>query len=349
MREHVKVIVLVAAVLVAQSANAQEEKAPAVSAPAGAAAGQPSAPKPPAAAAPATPVAAQPEPAKVVEPAKESWPQAQAAAEKEKETRPTMVIFNFVPEKGVDKGIANMLMELVLDAVAKSKSFSVIGQKDLEKMVAWEKEKLKACTEGSCLAEIAGAMGAAYYIEGSIGVLGDEYVIALKYMDAKQVTVIERDTKRVKREERVLADTVGAMVSGVLGIEGVVGPKGTGAPAATPVAEAKAPVGDGGRVERIVGYSCGGAAVAALGAGLYFGLRSKEINDGLAKKSYPSGDVESKVGEGNTAQTLQTVGYVTAGVLAAVGGYFLYSGYSAPAVQVSVGSETVILAVGGRY
>jgi TolB-like protein len=283
------------------------------------------------------------------EPARESWPQAEGASGKEKDEKPTLVVFNFVPEKGVEKGIANMLTELVLDSVAKSKSFSVIGQKDLEKMVAWEKEKMKACTEGSCLAEIAGAMGAAYYIEGSIGVLGDEYVIALKYMDAKNVTVIERDTKRVKREERVLADTVSGMVAGILGIEGGTPAKKRETPVTEPSVKVGIEVKDGGRVEKMVGYSCGGAAVLALGGGLYFGLKSKEINDGLADNAYPAGDVKSKVDEGNTAQTMQTVGYVAAGVLAVASGYFLYTGYTAPAVGVAVSGEGVMVGIGGRY
>ncbi|MBI5525729.1 MAG: hypothetical protein HY897_05300 [Deltaproteobacteria bacterium] len=131
--------------------------------------------------------------------------------------RPTLIVFNIVPEKGVEKGAANLLTELVLDRVTKLQKHVVIGQKDIEKMVSWEKEKLKLCTEGSCLAEIAGAMGADLYVEGSIGVMGDSYMINLKLMDARGVRVIERTTEVVKKDENAAVDAVGRCVGAIMG------------------------------------------------------------------------------------------------------------------------------------
>jgi TolB-like protein len=142
---------------------------------------------------------------------------APAAGQAPATRRPTLIVFNIVPEKGVERGAANLLTELVLDKVAKLQKHVVIGQKDIEKMLFWEKEKLKLCTEGSCLAEIAGAMGADLYVEGSIGVMGDRYMVNLKLMDARGVRVVERTTEVVKKDENAAVDAMARCIGKIMG------------------------------------------------------------------------------------------------------------------------------------
>ncbi|MBI5526856.1 MAG: hypothetical protein HY897_11030 [Deltaproteobacteria bacterium] len=131
-------------------------------------------------------------------------------------------------EKGVERNEVSLLTELVIDEVTKLKKYNVIGQKDLEKMVSWEKEKLKSCTEGSCLAEIAGAMGATFYIEGSIGLYGSQYIITTKLIDASKVEILARETKRVGKSEDLVVETIIRMVKDLFGA-----PTETGQPAVT--------------------------------------------------------------------------------------------------------------------
>jgi len=162
------------------------------------------------------------------EPAKPAAPQKRPAASdgnkvlpsvrRDLAADPTLIVFDIVPERGIDRGLANALTEVVIDRVSKLKRYSVIGQKDLDKMMSWEQNKqLKGCTDTSCLIQIAGALGAAYYVEGSIGAVGDQYLVTLKLMDAGKVAIIERATEKVKKDENIIVGAVERMADAVFG------------------------------------------------------------------------------------------------------------------------------------
>ncbi|MCX7944182.1 MAG: hypothetical protein N2746_06715 [Deltaproteobacteria bacterium] len=127
---------------------------------------------------------------------------------KDKE-HPSLIVFDIAAEEGVKKGVSNLLTEMVMVEIAKMKRFKVIGQKDLDKMLFWETNKqLKNCTDSSCLMQIAGAMGAEYYVEGSVGAVGDRYIVTLKLMDALKASVINRLGEAVDKNENVMLETV---------------------------------------------------------------------------------------------------------------------------------------------
>ncbi|MGC9042470.1 MAG: PEGA domain-containing protein [Myxococcota bacterium] len=126
---------------------------------------------------------------------------------------PSLIVFNMGAEEGVTKGKANMLTEILIDEINKLNQFKVIGQKDLDSMFFWEQNKqLKNCTESSCLSEIAGAMGAEYYVEGSVGQLGDRYIIAVKLINAHKVEIVNRLIRKVYKSDNALVDEVPKMV-----------------------------------------------------------------------------------------------------------------------------------------
>lgn len=131
----------------------------------------------------------------------------------EAEELPSLIVFNVNAEEGVTKGKANMLTEILIDEINKLNHFKVIGQKDLDSMFFWEQNKqLKNCTESSCLSEIAGAMGAEYYVEGSVGQLGDRYIIAIKLINAHKVEIVNRLIKKVYKSDNALVDEVPKIV-----------------------------------------------------------------------------------------------------------------------------------------
>ncbi|MCX7958368.1 MAG: hypothetical protein N3B13_04910, partial [Deltaproteobacteria bacterium] len=136
-----------------------------------------------------------------------------------KKELPKLIVFDIKPEKGVDSGSANLLTEIVLDevsAIFKNK-YKIIGQKDIDKMLFWETNKqLKNCTESSCLMQIAGAMGAEFYVEGSVGTIGDKFVLTLKYIDALKVEILSRKTVVIEKDENRLIDSVKEVISEIL-------------------------------------------------------------------------------------------------------------------------------------
>jgi len=129
------------------------------------------------------------------------------------EELPSLIVFNIGAEEGVSKGKANMMTEILIDEISKLNQFKVIGQKDLDSMFSWESNKqLKNCTESSCLSQIAGAMGAEYYVEGSVGQMGDRYIIAIKLMNAHKVEIINRLIKKVYKSDNALVDEIPKIV-----------------------------------------------------------------------------------------------------------------------------------------
>jgi TolB-like protein len=131
---------------------------------------------------------------------------------------PALIVFDIIPEKGVEPGTANLLTEIVLDKVTKTGRFQVIGMKEIDKMLTFEQNKqLKGCTDTQCLVQIAGALGAMYYVEGSIGAMGEVYLVTLKMIDATDVKVLSRDTRRIKQDETALMDGIEKMIAGILG------------------------------------------------------------------------------------------------------------------------------------
>jgi TolB-like protein len=209
---------------------------------------------------------------------------------------PTLLAFDIVAEKGVDKSAASLLTELVMNHITELKMFTVVGQKDLEKMLFWEQNKqLKGCTDTSCLVQIAGAMGAQYYLEGSIGVLGDSYVFTLKLIDAMEVKVIRRATETIPKNETEAMNSAKRMVDVIMG----VAPPQGGYPM---------------NPYKLWGHVTfwSGLGIAAVG-GVFTGLAYKASDDYNS-----SGDISAKdkVGPYNTAAAVM---YATGGALMVTG------------------------------
>ncbi|MBI5529678.1 MAG: hypothetical protein HY897_25410 [Deltaproteobacteria bacterium] len=136
----------------------------------------------------------------------------------------------------MEPGLANLMTEVIIDNVAKLNRYQVIGQKDIEKMVFWEQNKqLQGCNDTSCLVQIAGAMGAEYYVEGSVGAVGSQFVLTLKWIDAREISVLRRTTKIIEKNEDVLMRTVVPIVDELFVGEHVVsqGKSPGSAPAST--------------------------------------------------------------------------------------------------------------------
>jgi TolB-like protein len=128
-----------------------------------------------------------------------------------------VLVFDMTTEKSIDKGVANVLTELIIDELSKTELFDIMGQKDIDKMLFWEEtKKLKNCTESVCLSQIANAMGADYYIESSIGVIGDHYVLSIKFIDVKQVKIVARTTTTIEKDERVLLREISGIVQNLV-------------------------------------------------------------------------------------------------------------------------------------
>jgi TolB-like protein len=242
---------------------------------------------------------------------------------------PTLIVFNIVNERGVDKSMANLITELVLDSVTKTGKYNVMGQKDLDKMLSWEQQKqTQGCTDIGCLVQLAGSLGASYYIEGSIGAMGDMYLVSLKLIDANNVKVLQRSTEKVSKDENAVVAAVekqvaalfGGTVPGAesVGVTGVRptnnGPSDVGARHAVPVPANPALVKWG------MGLTFSGIGVTAIG-GVMTGLAYKASGDYKSEKDPKKmNDLKTSIGSYNGA----AIAMYSVGGAAAVTGVVLW-------------------------
>lgn len=85
---------------------------------------------------------------------------------------------------GVDPQQVKLINDLVTESMSRFARFDVISSADVRQLVTVEANKAAAgCDTSSCLAEVAGALGARWVVFGSIGRLGDLTVLTVSLFD----------------------------------------------------------------------------------------------------------------------------------------------------------------------
>ncbi len=106
-----------------------------------------------------------------------------------------IAVLDLVPRglPAADSNLPQFLAEMMTAEVASASGCRVIGQADVRSMVDFEATK-QSCGEGdaSCLAGIGAALGVQRIVAGSIGKLGDDYVLALRLVDIENSVVEQR-------------------------------------------------------------------------------------------------------------------------------------------------------------
>jgi TolB-like protein len=236
--------------------------------------------------------------------------------------KPRILVFDIKAEKGVDESSARLLTEIVMDKITNINKYEVIGQKDLDKMLFWESNKqLKNCNESSCLMAIAGAMGAEYYVEGSIGVLGEKYVFTLKLINALKAEIVRRKTIYLDKDEKSLLEKSEEIVNNIMGVESrdkkmekdMAEEEKKERRVDAVVKEEKS---EKIKVNKVVSWSLIGIGVAAIGVGIKYGLGAKNINDDEERTKQEAEDAQDDY---KRAATIANISYITGGVLVAGG------------------------------
>lgn len=144
------------------------------------------------------------------------------------------------------------------EAVRGPPNLEVLTGGDVRRLLELEATKMKAGCDDSCLAEIAGAMGARYVLSAQLSRLSELHVLQLTLFDADEVRAVSRTSIREEGARALLE----AVPAGLAPVNAALG----GAPPEVTVVEerpfpllAASLLGAGGLV-----------SAAAVGAGLYF-------------------------------------------------------------------------------
>ncbi len=126
---------------------------------------------------------------------------APAGAVVEQKKARSVLVLPLSTSAGVDAGTLGTITSTLAVSVQKHAGLSVLTGEDVKRMAQVEADKqLLGCdtASASCIAEIAGAMGADLALYGDVGKLGDVYVVNLNLFDAGQAKAVGRQGLQVK-------------------------------------------------------------------------------------------------------------------------------------------------------
>jgi TolB-like protein len=112
---------------------------------------------------------------------------------------------------------------LVVQALSRHARLNVLSSSDIRQMIDLETERQAVgCDTNSCLAEIAGAMGAQYVVYGTAGQLGETILVQLNLFDSSTGTSINREkieTTDLGALPRLVEPAIDRLVAELAGIE----------------------------------------------------------------------------------------------------------------------------------
>jgi len=117
-----------------------------------------------------------------------------AAAAADDASRPRVLVLD--PSSQVfDPATISTITSLLIVELSKEHRLDVISAGEVRKLAELEGEKQAiGCVDTSCLAELAGAMGARYVVFGDVGSLGSTVVLTLNLFDSQTTQALNRIT-----------------------------------------------------------------------------------------------------------------------------------------------------------
>ncbi len=107
-----------------------------------------------------------------------------------------------------DRKTVEGLSALLASEVARRPNLTVLAGSDLRALVGFERQKaLLGCTESSCIAELAGALGVAYLVSSEVSKVGSTWLLSLTLLDANKATALSRLTRRAYSDDQLVDET----------------------------------------------------------------------------------------------------------------------------------------------
>ncbi len=156
--------------------------------------------------APAAPAPA-PEPAVVVtpEPPPPAPPPAPNVPKKKKDARPSVAVLNVEMTVTGESLDAAALTDFFIASIDEPGYLKVVGSKEISAILGFERQKaLLGCGDSECMSNIAGALGVDLACFGSVGRVGDSYVVAGRLVDSNRGRVLGRSSVRTNGSNGIL-------------------------------------------------------------------------------------------------------------------------------------------------
>lgn len=254
------------------------------------------------------------------------------------------IVVASAPAQAIRQSETELINSILTATLAKNHQLEVVSSGDVQRMVELESEKQAlGCSSSTCLAEIAGALGAELVIYGDVGDLGSQVVLTLNLFDSNSGTAPGREVVVAPSIDDLtgrLTDTANALVADiikarpgtkmrvvVLGLQLRGGGAGAASTVPAPAASAgpAASPDDGGGIPTpaLAGFGVGGALVA-VGAGALVGAYI--IDAGADDPAVSAKEAAAAYGNRDVAGAVGLTALAVGVVGVAVGTVFLVMG-----------------------
>jgi TolB-like protein len=146
-----------------------------------------------------------------------------ALAQKEGEAGPKSLLQMKLVANNMDQQTVNTIESFITGELDNHKSLKVLAGEDIKRMLDLEAEKQAAgCDDdSSCLAEMAGALGAEFVVTGQLGKLETRLILTLSLIDVNKKEAVNRVTVKAdsldampEQVEKAVSQLVAPIVSG---------------------------------------------------------------------------------------------------------------------------------------
>lgn len=135
------------------------------------------------------------------------------AASAQADSKAKLVVLSLTAPKELPASTLAALNDAIAHAAAQRGFFEVLSSHDVEVLLGLERQKeLLGCSEGSCLTELSGALGARFVLSGTLGQVGESWQLSLTTQDTQKAITIGRAT-RIARDVEALHALLPWMVS----------------------------------------------------------------------------------------------------------------------------------------
>ena len=123
--------------------------------------------------------------------------------------KPKLVVLDLQVGAGIDATLVGPLTDAVTHEAERSGFFDVVSSRDLQTLLGVERQRqLMGCGEEAsraCMAELTGALGARFVMNGTVARLGDAYQLTLNTLDSQKAQPLGRSTRVARSFEALRA------------------------------------------------------------------------------------------------------------------------------------------------
>ncbi|MDP2345754.1 MAG: hypothetical protein Q8O67_32725 [Deltaproteobacteria bacterium] len=252
----------------------------------------------------------------------------------------TLAVLDLEPGDGVRKERAQAFTDVVTGEVGSFSTCSVLSRSDVRGVLSFEAEKqLLGCTQESCLAELAGALGADFLVTGSLSKIESSTLLSLRVTDLKSLKVTRRATDSFSGDDDDAIGFVAWLTRKLMSDDPVkIGEKPKGGHKKNVLVERKQTHWRTLAWTGVVGTTLAGASATGFGIGTIL-LSNRTLDVKLNPQNDPNVDVGKLREDGANVASIANISiYATA----------LFAVVTIPLFVFFPGEELVEVEIGGK-